>query len=115
MRLASELQELAARVAGQHTAATKLKKLPSVGATQRWAVMDGDKQIGQIEKNRSTKRSLEPYHAMVGNKTLKSFYDEKEAAKTGLLGDDLKKKLKSEGRLGDGLDLATKAIERAAR
>ena len=110
--LASELRGLADRVAGN------LKKLPSVGATKRWAVMDGDTQIGTVEKNRSTKRSLEPYHAEVGSgkdaKAVGSFYDETEVEGSSLVGDDMKKKLKSEGRLGDGLALATKAVEKAA-
>ena len=103
--LASELHTLAERVA-----ATKLRKLPSIGVTQIWAVMRDDQQIGAVEKNRSTKHSLEPYHAMVGKKTIGSFYDEKEAETKGpQLNEALREKLK-----WGGLDAAVKAIEHAA-
>lgn len=109
-----EADALFGRRAGLAESVT-LKKQRSHGATQIWAVMDGGKQIGEIEKSRSTKRSLEPYHAVVGGKTVGSFYDAKEAGKSDLLNDAMKKKFRSEGRLGDGLALATKAVERAAK
>jgi hypothetical protein len=106
--LAQELHGLASRVAG-----AKLKKIPSVGVTQRWDVMDGDKVIGRIEKNRSTKTTLEPYHASIGTgkdeKSVGAFYDKEEAEKKGpQLSEDLEKKLK-----WGGLDAAVKAIEQA--
>jgi len=109
-KLAVELRALANRVA-----AAKLKKLPGYGATQQWAVMDGDKTLGWIEKNRSTKTSLYPYHAYLGEppndkKSVGHFYDKKESEKHGpQLNEETVKKMK-----WGGLDAAMKAIEGAA-
>lgn len=77
--------------------------------------MDGDQQIGIVEKNRSTASSLEPYHASVGvgkeEKSVGAFYDEEEAKKKGpQMSDETRKKVK-----WGGLDAAIKAVEQAAK
>jgi len=97
-------------------AGAKVKKLPSAGTTQRWSVMDGDTEIGKVEKNRSTKTTLEPYHAIlvtnggVTEKDIGAFYDKAESEKKGpQISENTLKSIK-----WGGLDAAVKAVEDAA-
>lgn len=94
------------------TAAAKTKKLPSQGTTQRWAVMDGDKTLGFVEKTRrSTATRLEPFHAFIGDgkdeKSVGTFYDDKEK-------DRIPEKDQGKFKWG-GFDAAVEAVTKAAK
>lgn len=110
------MSDLVKRVVARHlSAATTLKKIPSYAGAQRWVVVKGDKEIGLVEKSKTTRSDLLPYKAFAGIghdvKFIDAFYDEAEAKKWGY--DPNRSRDHADMKWG-GMNAAVKAVEHAA-
>lgn len=111
-----DMDPLALKVAARfERTAASLKKIPPYAGSTRWVVMDGDKEVGLVEKARSTRTDLLPYKAFAGigheAKFIGAFYDEAEAKKWGY--DEARSRDHGDMKWG-GMDAAVKAVEHAA-